>query len=805
MNTNLRSLRAAALLAALLATVSGCGPSVAPTSKDAGAGRTGVSFDVVVSRQPGGTITTADGRINCGTAPTATLCGPVSFAWTETARLVATPDAGKMFGTWIGDCGYAGREQVNGEYVCLLNTVQYGADKFAGATFGEAGRTVHPNFTNPAVHGQAFLDWIARKPDTFECTYCHGASYDGMGIALSCTGCHAREGFPNWLSNCNFCHLAPPPPPPTGIHPRVSSDIRFCWGCHEGTVDENGQLIAGGKHMNGDIDATGGHVEGYVDPAAHGRDFFEFLTAAQPRRDELACSSCHGAAYDRRVASGRSCNTCHETVGGWASWQTNCSFCHGVSDATTKAAAYDVSLFPTRSSPPDAIAQRLGGGPAPDRTGAHTAHLTQGPYATAFACSICHEVPSTLAHISGREVRAAVVLTAPGGTGPDPLGYDAANGTCATRCHGAVGSPAWSSTGLACNGCHGIPPATSTHAGMTADLTVCAGCHPDTVDATGALKVSGGTHVNGTVNVVDGHADGFAAKTQHGVAFLDSAAGVPGALNCRSCHGPSLGLCANCHALPANGGWVAWETNCTFCHGAKTPTYGPESQTLASPPDAVSQRLTGSVTGTLTRTGKHRVHLNASQTSQDIPAVRCEACHDVPTTVQHVSAAPRRATVTFSAAEAFPNLTPDQLAALPTPFTTYASGNCTSYCHGAYMQGGTRSTYAWTTTAPAIGSSCDACHGQPPDSGAQKAANPEDLYCPDGCSLHVWHGLALPDLGYNGCSNCHTGSSPGNPGFLHVNGVSDVAFKDGIVGTWDPATKSCAMQCHSSPAPRSWR
>ena len=101
----------------------------------------------------------ADGKIDCGSAPTATRCGPASFAWDEQAVLVATADAGYMLGTWAGDC--TGRPtDGDGRYVCVLDTTRYGADKFVAAVFGPQGRTLHPNFTLPAVHGAAFRSWI---------------------------------------------------------------------------------------------------------------------------------------------------------------------------------------------------------------------------------------------------------------------------------------------------------------------------------------------------------------------------------------------------------------------------------------------------------------------------------------------------------------------------------------------------------------------------------------------------------------------------------------------------------------------
>ena len=49
-----------------------------------------------------------------------------------------------------------------------------------------------------------------------------------------------------------------------------------------------------------------------------------------------------------------------------------------------------------------------------------------------------------------------------------------------------------------CGACHGVPPADAAHAGNPG-LTDCAGCHPQTMDATGAL-LPGGKHLDGVID-----------------------------------------------------------------------------------------------------------------------------------------------------------------------------------------------------------------------------------------------------------------------------------------------------------------
>ena len=201
----------------------------------------------------------------------------------------------------------------------------------------------------------------------------------------------------------------------------------------------------------------GGHGN-FTSPAVHGPAYFDFLSGASP----LKCTTCHGPTLAGQ-ANAPSCSGCH-TAAGWASWQDNCSFCHGATTAAAKA-GYAFASHPSWSAPPDALSQRFTGSPAPDRTGAHQAHLlgvTPSGLSVAppFTCATCHPVPTDLTHVDGAANRAQVVLSGAGQASlPPSLGtYNQGSGTCTTYCHGNGGSPAWSATGMQCGACHGVPP-----------------------------------------------------------------------------------------------------------------------------------------------------------------------------------------------------------------------------------------------------------------------------------------------------------------------------------------------------------
>jgi predicted CxxxxCH...CXXCH cytochrome family protein len=424
--------------------------------------------------------------------------------------------------------------------------------------------------------------------------------------------------------------------------------------------------------------------------------------------------------------------------------------------------------------PPPALAQTT--------TGAHPIHLSGSDLAGPYTCSACHV----------------------GRVSPAVPAYDPGSATCATPCHGTDRrSPPWTATSIACDGCHDVPPATPIHAGISAaDLGgACNPCHPATITPAGTIDVAGGKHVDLTVEHLVAHADGFGQPTLHGPQYLDDVAGVPGALRCRSCHGPTLGYCDSCHSQPANGGWSAWESNCTFCHGTPVPSYSDADLALGSPPGAASQRLTGSPAPA--RTGKHRVHLQGKAGYGGYP---CATCHTVPASVSHVRA-DRRAPVAIDAAAAFPGLSAAELAALPSPLAVYDTTSdpprCGSnYCHGATLAGGSptalQSPPRWSSAGAAI-NGCAVCHGLPPDTGKLLAA--DGVACATPCSNHVFHVQALT----SGCDGCHHGGAPVNDAGVHVNGRVDVVWPDGTTGTWDPVAGTCAVSCHANPLPRPWR
>jgi predicted CxxxxCH...CXXCH cytochrome family protein len=358
--------------------------------------------------------------------------------------------------------------------------------------------TAHANgvvelaFGTLATHGGAAATYD-RASATCSNVYCHGETLGAGGVDHRPIWNGVNQGL-----GCNACHGDPPP--------NHRADATDCNACHPLTVKANGGIdVAGGHHINGQVEAVS-HAD-FTAPATHGPQFFQFLAGTST----LDCTACHGTTYDG--GTGPSCNACHAAAGWTASWQTNCSFCHGTKNDFTKTTPYTVTNQPTLAAPPDALSQRLDGVAVPERTGAHQAHVTGtgstsgSVYAAPVPCASCHAVPADFAHAGGPG-RAPVVLTG-SGTLPADLGtYSPTTLTCATYCHGSTlvddlghtaAPPVWTGAELGCGGCHGNPPASGQHAfHVTTVHVTCTNCHNGTVSPSGAI---GPSHLDGLTDV----------------------------------------------------------------------------------------------------------------------------------------------------------------------------------------------------------------------------------------------------------------------------------------------------------------
>ncbi len=383
------------------------------------------------------------------------------------------------------------------------------------------------------------------------CASCHGDDFAGGAAEKPCTTCH--EDGP---TACNVCHGSSANPAPLDAHQRhvVGGPLEKmydCTECHvepqawddvghillaDGTLDEAPAEITFGDLAGLDGDGrtgppswspdTGECSNVYCHGGALGDDAADNPVPVWTGTDQADCGSCHGLPPQDHAQD--QCGTCHErvaddspaiidtalhlngevTVGDGSG---ECTGCHGNAD----------SPAPPRDLNGETSATLV-------TVGAHRAHLTANRLRGPVPCDFCHLVPDDVSapgHLDS---------TLPAEVFPDDPGFDSlglADGativwergaaTCTTPyCHGGgdslsadvtvglVRSPDWTlgPSQAFCGACHGLPPDNGMHIGGLA-ITDCVACHPSTVDAVGAIVITGpvgeetSTHINGEIDV----------------------------------------------------------------------------------------------------------------------------------------------------------------------------------------------------------------------------------------------------------------------------------------------------------------
>ena len=803
--------------------VSGCslGGKTDPARTGTARGVAGKNFYVNLFTPPvGGIVKSGEAtpRISCGASSytvqggqyvyasyaDGAACGQTLYPWTTDGKAAAAdgsnltrvvlrplPQGTNAFLGWAGDCAGLGD--------CTLTP---GADKTVVALFGKPG-SGHPNLMDPALHGPLFLGNVAGG-NALDCASCHGATYAGKGIAPSCNACHAAAGVPSWQTTCTFCHGAPPA---DGVHPAVAGtypgNLPRCASCHGTTVDAAGLIIAGGTHRNGHVEAAG-HPAGWSNPAVH---------SAAANADITACTACHGADYAGQ-GSIPSCNACHAAAG-WADWRDNCSFCHGLRNATTQA-SNTFAAHPEWAAPPDdLIGRRTGTNGA--ATGAHQAHVAANGTRSPIPCSECHDVPtsSTQRHFGLQLPFGPISRT--GGAVPT---WDPATLTCAsTYCHGnfsfgavqgSAAAPTWGGSPIGCASCHAMPPA--GHLPVNGAAASCAACHPDTVLQNGAIDLSKGRHVNGQKDVSGGACDSchwfpypsavppavpWAATGAHLAHYgLTAGQGSTGygdletlqvkfPVGAPTSTGYAFG-CGNCHPIQVDqhsmltGGdakVVLYEAAAPAAslkaRNATTAAYAPAARTCSGVychgGVAATPAWTG---GSLACNGCHGTSTPSGlpDYASGSPKANSHQAHDFACSTCHLATTASAGTIASSARHVNGGL--DVTAGPGVTFSyTYAAtgGTCSNVsCHGggSATWGPVESHVAALGTGDIVVFTGDSSHDVTP------------LSITESCTL--CHAPSLVAQHASRCDLCHQGSAPAAP----------------LIGTWD---KSCtASGCHAA-------
>ncbi|MGC2062402.1 MAG: CxxxxCH/CxxCH domain-containing protein [Thermodesulfovibrionales bacterium] len=377
-----------------------------------------------------------------------------------------------------------------------------------------------------------------------------------------------------------------------------------------------------------------------------------------------------------------------------------------------------------------------------------------------FTCDVCHNTVATnnttvsnpLLHANG--VKNVNFNTTYGGQNTPYASPSCSN----TYCHSdgtSVASGAapvhvaesWADT-MACNSCHGIPsdpsgrpsyndisdvppgPKANEHVGATVNKHAsmdCNTCH-FTVTTTGNTITNPALHVNKQYNVSSGPGTNY----QFTYAY-DPAGGTCATTYCHSTVQADGGVGAGASETP-KWGQNGWGDCATRCHKS----------------------------GTNLTTGTHQKHIT------DFDVV-CESCHDGGTgDPRHANfVVDMTAGVGYSQGDAAPQ--------------TGGYGTCTTYCHSSAQgpDGIAAPTYAATTawgggpvTTAVNGSCVNSCH----NTDQTDVTHPNKL-ASGGHGLHVGEKSIA-------CDTCHNGAGPGSNPNLHVDGLIQVSFSNGVTGTY---------------------
>jgi predicted CxxxxCH...CXXCH cytochrome family protein len=505
----------------------------------------------------------------------------------------------------------------------------------------------------------------------------------------------------------------------------------------------------------------------------------------------------------------------------------SCTTCHGGQDNLTGAPPYSLP----RNAAGDIVASgnRFDAAASTTRVevGAHTAHLARG-----VACDACHVVPANLQspnHNTGKQATVTFKEIA-AANNVIPSTWTRTTPTCTNYCHGSA--PTWTAGGSRhnpswlvpaqgdCGTCHGqgaagtnpLPPASSGHpqtdaAGAAITRQGCINCHRDTVNTDGTINLASGKHVNGVVDG-GGHPAGWYDPANPPGTHGGGANG--GLQNCTSCHGGDFAggtSGVSCNACHASNGHPNWQTECTFCHGSTTraadatfPNVGTGTvvrANLASPPVG-SQGETNTVAYAV---GAHEAHIAAGPFAR---ASQCAECHGatLPSDLTHVGG-----TVLVGwGATASNGITPAPAGGNLVRWsdTTGVVPNCTNFCHGATLAGGTNATPKWNEGA--TGATCGSCHAIPlpyTAAGGWHVQRQDCATCHPGYTSstvnvadHIFVGAGPQGLTCTSCHGSAANPAPPNDTAGATTGVKVGAHQKHLTGTTFTAAPLACAECH---------
>jgi len=649
---------------------------------------------------------------------------------------------------------------------------------------------------NKALHVNGVLDAI-----TLRCTTCHGdpnapaliAAAPPKGLKLETSpstravGAHQKHLVAGVLSKavlCSECH----PVPTVANHADAKVDVVFGPLARSGGAAPawNGAALTCAASYCHGAGLGGGTLKNpvwnRVDGAQAACGTCHGIPPPAPHIQSAACGGCHTGYTDKVVNVATHIDGTVQAVGG-------CTSCHGDAARTNVA----IASAPPKDATGNTATTFIG-------VGAHQAHLVAGKVSAAIACTQCHTVPADLANHPNGTIDLTWGPTAQAG-GVVPTFDKVTAGCAASYCHGAtltggtLTTPVWTrvdGTQAACGTCHGIPPTTPAHAGLTG-ASNCGDCHAGYTNAAANLA----THVNGTVEATGAGSctscHGDAARTPAGIApappkrfggtladpISDRGVGAHQAhLVAGKMRGPMA--CSECHVVPATVN-AAGHLDAVNATGSADVTFGPLARTGGAVPVWNTANLSCGTTychgatlpNATTNGSNHTPVWNRGTATAAAAEAACGTCHGIP------------------------------------PPAPHAQNTACGSCHTGYSATTVDRTRHVDGTVQAAAMTCTSCHGDAARvlvTGADaqtRSAPPVDTKGGTATTLrsvgaHVAH-LNRATLGAPvACTECH----PVPSSMTHSNGTVTVTF--GTLSktrasnpTWNTTTLGCAATyCH---------
>lgn len=662
---------------------------------------------------------------------------------------------------------------------------------------------------------------------TCSTTTCHVSSYDASevttptwGVSAGCVSCHTGTGA---FTGTNSA-------PNTGSHNKhMAVQLAACNQCHSGATTTSG----GNSHLDGNIDVLGITLGYTANVTKH---------TAGSYGGTCSTTTCHVSSYGTAeittptwgLAAG--CVSCHTGVGAFtgtnngpntgshnkhmALLSSSCGQCHSGASATSGGNAHtdgNVDVSGITAGYTANITKHAAGtyGGTCTTTACHfssygTAEVKTPTWGVASGCASCHtgvgaftgtgSAPNTGAHnkhlalvgVVCNQCHTGAVANTTGGTfhldtNIDVVGGYTLNvtkhtsgtytGTCSTTaCHGTTGKPAnWGAvtTNDYCTRCHGTSFAGTVNS-TNRDLIA-----PSDVAGIGTGKVS----TNVKIGAHETH-----LKRLNGFSNYSTVD-----YRCESCHG-TLPLASTYTHADGSSSPVGKYKNIANNWGKMVgQTYVSQtcSNTYCHNPAGTNGTLNASNAGT----GILPVWTNATYIADGTKktAANCNQCHKVPGAPNFVSGFNHTAL---------------------TDNTYVVTQDC-SACHG---HNGDTAGNVGERHMDGIkhggGASCNGCHGYPPLTAAEIAANPGkfvDALPTANSSHHAKHLLPTVTIaqGSAPCLPCHPyGPLHGQGGStvirsnVQVNEAADTGYRfdSNRPKRYNATTKTCSnISCHFQP------